>query len=101
MYLVPTAAARASRRAHPKGKAFMSTETVRALLSQAPDDPLCDACLAFACGTSPPEMGVATETLVKSDRAFRRASSCGSWRRIVPTIFYHPDRRGGRGAAAS
>jgi hypothetical protein len=55
----------------------MTVETVRALVLQAPGERLCDAGLAFACGTSLSDMQVATEALLKSDPV-QRGSSCAA-----------------------
>jgi hypothetical protein len=66
----------------------LTVESVRRLLTSVTADALCDACLAAACATSLREMRVATETLVRSDRAFHRGSSCASCGRTVPTIVY-------------
>lgn len=63
-------------------------EAVRQLLSTAPGEALCDACLAFACAISLTEMRAVTERLVNSDAALRRGSSCRSCRRTVPAISY-------------
>jgi hypothetical protein len=38
-------------------------DDVRRLLSLAPGEPLCDACLAFACGSTLTDVRVATEAL--------------------------------------
>jgi hypothetical protein len=44
----------------------MSTaDDVRRLLSRAPGEPLCDACLALACASSLDDMCAVTETLAK------------------------------------
>jgi hypothetical protein len=49
-----------------------TVDDVRRLLSSAPGDPLCAACLAFACATSLREMLAVTETLLEADRDFHR-----------------------------
>jgi hypothetical protein len=77
-----------------------TVETVRRLLSSAPAEPLCDACLAFACATSFIEMRAVTETLLESDRAFDRGSSCAACRRTVPTLFYRRVDEGAKAAAS-
>ena len=65
-----------------------TVDVVRRLLSSASAEPLCDACLAFACATSLMEMRAATEDLVTSDPSFHRGGSCGSCRRTVQATFY-------------
>jgi hypothetical protein len=65
-----------------------TVRAVQRLLSSVTADALCDACLAAACATRLTEMRAATRTLVDSDPAFHRGSSCASCRRTVPTIFY-------------
>jgi hypothetical protein len=42
------------------GRAVTTAETARRLLSSAPGEALCDACLAFACGSSLIEMRAVT-----------------------------------------
>jgi len=83
----------------------MSTaDDVRRLLSRAPGEPLCDACLALACASSLDDMRAATEELAKTDPAFHRSSGCGGCGRTIPTIFYRvgrSDRPGRREAAGS
>jgi hypothetical protein len=60
---------------------------LRFLLESAPGEAVCDACLAFACGTSLAEMRELTEGLLRAEPlTFQRASSCASCRRTVPTI---------------
>ena len=61
---------------------------VRQLLSEVIADPVCDRCLAAACATTQATIHAVMETLIASDRAFHRGSSCGSCRRSVPTIYY-------------
>lgn len=62
--------------------------TVRQLLQSAPDDALCDACLAFACSVSVIEMRAWTELLLRIDPQFQRASTCASCHEIVPSTIY-------------
>src|SRR5262249_37589721 len=61
--------------------------TVRRLLEQCPGEPLCDACLAFACSVSLSEMrGVTT---VIGDTVFTRAmATCASCRRLTTTLVW-------------
>jgi hypothetical protein len=83
----------------------MSTvDNVRRLLSRAPGEPLCDACLALACASSLDDMRAVTEALAKVDPAFHRGSGCGGCGRTVPTILYRvgrADSPGRREAAGS
>jgi hypothetical protein len=79
-------------------------EAVRRLLSRAPAEELCDACLALACAASLSDMRAVTETLIEADRRFYRGASCVRCRRSVPTLAYRnivAGRRGRRGATAS
>ena len=62
--------------------------TVRRLLSDSPNEALCDACLAFACGTSLIEMREITAGLVVEDSDVQRGRTCASCRRTVPCIFF-------------
>jgi hypothetical protein len=74
---------------------------VRRVLSSAPVEELCDACLALACAASLSEMRAVTETLIEADPGFHRGASCARCRRSVPTIVYRsigPGRRGRRAA---
>ena len=60
--------------------------TVRRLLEQCPGEPLCDACLAFACSVSLTEMRLVTAA-VGHDAPFRRHSAiCASCRRQTTTL---------------
>jgi hypothetical protein len=71
----------------------MSTaDDVRRLLSRAPGDSLCDACLALACASSLDDMRAVTGALAKTDPAFQRGSGCGGCGRTIPTIFYRVGR---------
>ena len=63
-----------------------SARTVRRLLSDSPGEALCDACLAFACGTSLAEMREVTRALALEDAAIQRAATCASCRRTVAAI---------------
>jgi len=80
-----------------------TADDVRRLLSRAPGEPLCDACLALACASSLDDMRAVTEALAKTDPAFHRGSGCGGCGRTLPTIFYRVGRagRGQREAAGS
>jgi hypothetical protein len=62
-------------------------DTVRRLLVDAAGEPLCDACLAFACSVSLIEMRQVTEELL-TNVSFQRRDRCVSCRRTVPTIAY-------------
>jgi len=62
--------------------------TVRRLLEQCPGEPLCDACLAFACSVSLTEMRLVTAA-VAHDAPFRRDSAiCASCRRQTTTLVW-------------
>jgi len=77
---------------------------VRRLLSSAPAEALCDACLALACAVSLIDMRAVTEQLTEADSSFHRGSSCTRCRRSVPTIVYQrigSGKRGRRRATAS
>jgi hypothetical protein len=79
-------------------------DDVRRLLSRAPGEPLCDACLALACASSLNDMRAAAEALAKTDPAFHRGPACQGCGRTVPTLFYRigsADSPGRRDAAAS
>ena len=56
------------------------------MLEQCPGEPLCDACLAFACSVSLAEMRVVTAT-VGLERPFIKATAtCASCRRQTVTL---------------
>src|SRR5438128_8237244 len=60
--------------------------TVRRLLEQCPGEPLCDACLAFACAVSLAEIRGVT-TIVGHDEPFARTTAtCASCRRQTTTL---------------
>jgi len=60
------------------------------LLEQCPGEPLCDACLAFACSVSLSEMRVVT-TAVGLDVPFvRDTATCVSCRRQTTTLCLRP-----------
>jgi len=55
------------------------------LLEQCPGEPLCDACLAFACSVSLTEMRVVTAAA--DDERFRRdTATCASCQRQTTTL---------------
>jgi len=60
-------------------------DTVQRLLEQCPGEPLCDACLAFACSVSLTEMRGATTSLAHDGGFLRAAATCGSCRRQATT----------------
>jgi hypothetical protein len=71
-------------RSRHRGEATMSTaDDVRRLLSRAPGDSLCDACLALACASSLDDMRAVTEALAETDPAFQRGSGCGGCGRTI------------------
>jgi CheY-like chemotaxis protein len=62
-----------------------SAEAVRRLLGDTPGEALCDACLAFACGTSLSDMRQVTARLLE-DTSFGRLAACARCGRVVATI---------------
>ena len=81
-----------------------AADDVRRLLSRAPGDSLCDACLALACASSLGDMRAVTEALAETDPAFQRGSGCVGCGRTIPTMFYRvvpADTAERRDAAAS
>jgi hypothetical protein len=60
-------------------------DTVPRLLEQCPGEPLCDACLAFACSVSLTDMRAATTSLAHDGDFLRAAATCGSCRRQATT----------------
>lgn len=60
--------------------------TVRRLLEQCPGEPLCDACLAFACSVSLTEMRFVTAAVANEAPFARATSTCASCRRQTPTL---------------
>src|SRR5690349_4174508 len=62
-------------------------DTARRLLVDAAGEPLCDACLAFACSISLGQMRRVTERLL-THASFHRRDSCVSCRRTVPAIAF-------------
>jgi hypothetical protein len=61
---------------------------VREILKQAPGDALCDACLAFSCGTSLTEMREITISLRQAPEFMDGATPCASCRRPTMTTVY-------------
>jgi hypothetical protein len=63
--------------------------TVRALLEQAPGEPVCNACLAFACSRSLSEIRQTTAALAASSGEFVvEQATCVGCRRSTATIAY-------------
>jgi hypothetical protein len=60
--------------------------TVRKLLEQCPGEPLCDACLAFACSVSLGEMRAVTTVIDDAEPFTRATAMCASCRRQTPTL---------------
>lgn len=65
-----------------------TTETVQHLLRDAAGEPLCDACLAFACSVSLAEMRRITDELLAKSEFSRLVDRCVSCRRVVSAIAY-------------
>jgi hypothetical protein len=65
-------------------------ESVRSLLEQAPGEPTCNACLAFACSSNLTEIWQATSALVAAaGKEFASGqATCSSCRRATTTIAY-------------
>jgi hypothetical protein len=63
-------------------------ETVRRLLKMAPSEPLCDACLAYACATNAAEMKRVTNGIIRADPAFHPGRLCVGSLVTGPTIYY-------------
>jgi hypothetical protein len=61
---------------------------LRSLLLSAPGEALCEACLALACAVSLVEMRALTEVLTQTEPEFRRAATCASCRRMVPSTVW-------------
>lgn len=61
---------------------------VQRLLADSPGEALCDACLAFACGTSLAEMRQITEALVAEESSIALGPRCASCRRTVAAVFF-------------
>ena len=64
-----------------------AADTVRRLLVDAAGEPLCDACLAFACSVTLDEMREVTEELL-THPTFHRRDRCVSCRRTAPALAY-------------
>jgi hypothetical protein len=62
------------------------TVIVRRLLDQCPGEPLCDACLAFACSVSLSEMRVVTIAVGLDMPFVRDTATCTSCRRQTTTL---------------
>ena len=62
------------------------TATVRKLLEQCPGEPLCDACLSFACSVSLSEMRVVTIAVGLDVPFVRDTATCASCRRQTTTL---------------
>jgi hypothetical protein len=60
--------------------------TVRKLLEECPGEPLCDACLAFACSVSLAEMRAVTGTVASGEPFTRDTATCASCRRQTTTL---------------
>ena len=56
------------------------------MLEQCPGEPLCDACLAFACSVSLTEMRAVTTTVGLDDPFARATATCASCRRQTTTL---------------
>jgi hypothetical protein len=66
---------------------MMLNELVRRVLVDASGKPLCDSCLALACGTTQTKMRQITKALIGQD-TFQPGSTCAGCRRTGPTIVY-------------
>jgi hypothetical protein len=69
------------------------TDIVRRRLAETSGDALCDACLAFASGTSLGEMRALTRALAAEDPDIRRGAVCASCGRTVASILLQPPLR--------
>ena len=67
--------------------ALPPAQIVRQLLTDSPGEALCDACLAFACGTSLTEMRQITRVLATGDSTIRRGATCASCGREAQVPF--------------
>jgi hypothetical protein len=56
------------------------------LLEQCPGEPLCDACLAFACSVSLADMRAVTTAIAQSTPFMRATATCASCRRQTLTL---------------
>ena len=56
------------------------------MLEQCPGEPLCDACLAFACSVSLTEMRAVTTTVGRDAPFTRTTATCASCRRQTTTL---------------
>jgi hypothetical protein len=75
-----------SPRSGPRVPDTELTATVRKLLDQCPGEPLCDACLAFACSVSLSEMRVVTIAIGLDVPFVRDTATCASCRRQTTTL---------------
>ena len=64
------------------------TVTVRKLLEQCPGEPLCDACLAFACSVSLTEMRTVTTAVGDREPFVHSTATCASCRRQTMTLVW-------------
>jgi hypothetical protein len=64
-------------------------DIVTAILKHAPGEPICDACLAFACEVGFAVMHDVTEDLIRSEPNVQRGRSCATCRRLVMSVGYH------------
>ena len=62
--------------------------TVRKLLEQCPGEPLCDACLAFACSVSLSDMRAVTTAVGETAPFTRAIATCASCRRQTTTLVW-------------
>ena len=58
----------------------------RKLLEQCPGEPLCDACLAFACSVSLTDMRAVTTAIGDGEPFTRATATCASCRRQTTTV---------------
>jgi hypothetical protein len=58
------------------------------LLEQCPGEPLCDACLAFACSVSLTEMRAVTTSVDAGEPFTRATTTCASCRRQTTTLVW-------------
>ena len=66
----------------------MSTDAIRRVLTDAPGDALCGACLSAICGVSTADVYTMMTSLLGNADEFQRGWSCASCRRQVSSIFY-------------
>jgi hypothetical protein len=63
-------------------------EIVIAILKHAPGEPICDACLAFACDVGLAVMHDVTEELIRAEPDVQRGTTCTTCRRLVTSVGY-------------